>query len=202
MRRQKPCLLFRTTCSQVLQTKLFEFLIYAKEEQRLCNFPLGDLFSQPSAHPGTARQELDFIEPLRSPNSLWSSGLWWSREPFWNCSWNWAPLSGKCSGWWTGKLFSPLAFFPSFISSLLTYLVPSFLLPPFSLKEIVLQMRKRGDNSEIRKKELCKDFCERGTAQVMQWVRILKWNLCFYRKSKEKHSAFNALSTPSDLFLV
>lgn len=60
-----------------------------------------------------------------------------------------------------------LGFLPSFISSLLTYLVPSFLLPPFSLKEIVLQTRTRGDNSEIDKKELYKDFCERGTAQVM-----------------------------------
>lgn len=121
MRRQKLCLLFRTTCSQVLQTKLFEFLIYAKEEQLLCNFPLGDLFSQPSAHPSTARQELDFIEPLRSPNSLWSSGLWWSREPFWNCPQNWAPLRGKCSGWWTGKLFSHSRFLPFF------YFLPSYL---------------------------------------------------------------------------
>lgn len=125
MRRQKLCLLFRTTRSEVLQTKLFEFLIYAKEGQLLCNFPLGDLFSQPSAHPSAARQERDFIEPLRSPNSLQSSGLWWSRSPFSNCSWNWAPLSGKCSGWWAGKLFSH-SWFPPFFYFFPPYLPGSF----------------------------------------------------------------------------
>lgn len=41
MRQQKRCLLFRTMRSNILKTKLSEFLIYAKEEQLLCNFPLG-----------------------------------------------------------------------------------------------------------------------------------------------------------------
>lgn len=127
-RQQKLCLLFTTTCSEVLRTKLVEFLIYAKEKQLLCNFPLGDLFSQPSPHPNTApasawfywarKITLQFIE--LKPLIIKISILKLSLKPVTSL---WESVQDDEQG-----NFSSHSWFPSFLSSPLTYFVPSFLL--------------------------------------------------------------------------
>lgn len=128
-RQQKLCLLFRTTCSKVLRTKLVEFLIYAKEKQLLCNFPLGDLFSQPSPHPNTApasawfywagKITLQFIE--LKPLIIKISILKLSLKPV-TSPWESVPDDKR------GNLLFSHSWFPSFLFSPLTYFVPSFLL--------------------------------------------------------------------------
>ena len=126
-RQQKPCLLFRTMCSSVLKTKLFEFLIYAKEEQLLCNFPLGGFifsaFSTSKHSPGTSlillsQEDHPRVYRAQGPDDQSTHSQIVLESRCWS--------SGKCPIWWKGKLFFLSLLIPSFLSpSLVLLLFPS-----------------------------------------------------------------------------
>ena len=126
-RQQKPCLLFRTMCRGVLKTKLCEFLIYAKEEQRLCNFPLGGfIFSAVSTSKHSPGTSLILLSQEDHPTVYRAQGpddqSTYSQIVLKSSCWP----AGKCPIWWKGKLFSFSLWIPSFLSpSLILLLFPS-----------------------------------------------------------------------------
>lgn len=157
-RQQKLCLLFRTMCNNVLKTKLFEFFIYAKEEELLCNFPLDGFYFLSLLHIKTQPwPAFDFIELLDHPIVYRAQGSSDQNIHSYVVLETSRFSTGKCPGWWRGNFFLLIRnFLPSSPSSLLTYFVPSFF-PP---KRTVLQMSK-WENLEILKgcgKHLMKEW--------------------------------------------
>ena len=154
-RQQKPCLLFRTMCSIVLKTKLFEFLIYAKEEQRLCNFPLGGfIFSAVSPHQNTALARPWFYWARKITQQFIELRALMIKVPVLRSFLNpVAGLWGNAQSDGKGNFFS---FHCSFLPSFLHHLFCCFFLPSppppffFFLNEFTLQMRKRGETQNKR----------------------------------------------------